>query len=316
MIRSMYYVIITVIVIAILLAFLMWPKDKVVGRDIAPEDITEFVYTRSSSTFPPSYQRYRLYTDGGTYKFYHEKREGTHWPLTESDITISGSRELSNEEWKEILGYLEGGKATKRKEHTESGGSGLSLYLYWTGDGSKDQEFSFITLEAKDSFEKFCDGLAVSTEKERRVNTVGKYDFYTEEGTMLIDYYTVQKGTPTGEDEGKEKYEIVLKSCKEADFLLLEEYVTSFDGEENVKCYKVPRTVLESCYRIIEERGFKQWEGDGISIDGKLSVCRFYDGEKYFRVSTDSMPHVNGEEDIERIGRQMADYLREEYLIE
>lgn len=144
------------LVIAGALLVLAGNRARVVGRDIAAADITEFFYTRSSSVNPPEYQRYRFRVEDGTYTFYHEKREGAHWPLTESDITVSGTVELSGKEWTEFMECLNGGTVKKRGESAEAGGSGPWLYLYWKGDRAKYQEFSFSSLEAKRSFEEFC----------------------------------------------------------------------------------------------------------------------------------------------------------------
>ena len=145
------------VVIAIAIVVLLFVqagrRERVVGKDIALESITEFYYTHSSSTYPPDYQRYRFYVEEGTYKFYHEKREGTDWPLTESHITGSGSIELSEKEWAEFLNLLKGGAVKKRNPSFESGGSGPWLYLYWKGDRSKYQEFSFASEEMRSSFE-------------------------------------------------------------------------------------------------------------------------------------------------------------------
>ena len=44
----------------------------------------------------------------------------------------------------------------KRKEHLESGSSGPWLFLYWNGDRSKYQEFSFPSWGARKSFEEYC----------------------------------------------------------------------------------------------------------------------------------------------------------------
>ena len=133
---------------------------KVVGTDVTMEDITEFYYTYATSTYPPDYQRYHFYVKDGSYLFYHEKREGRHWPLTEKDVTVSGTKNLSPEEWEIFFSCVNGGKVEKRKEHLESGGSGPWLYLYWKGDKSKIQEYSFANLGKKTSFEEFCVKLA------------------------------------------------------------------------------------------------------------------------------------------------------------
>ena len=133
-----------------------WNGKKIVGKNISIGDVKEFYYTYSTSTFPPDYQRYRFYVDDGKYFFYHEKREGDHWPLRETDKTVFGTVELSEAEWATFFDYLKGGVVKKRTESTECGSSGPWLYLYWKGDHSKYQEFSFESFDKKTSFEKFC----------------------------------------------------------------------------------------------------------------------------------------------------------------
>ena len=129
---------------------------KTVGTEVKMEDITEFYFTYSSSTNPPRYQRYHLYVKDGLYQFYHEKREGNHWPLREKDITVSGTKELSLEEWQTFFNFIKGGNVEKRKEHLESGSSGPWLFLYWKGDKGTIQEYSFPSLAVKKTFEDFC----------------------------------------------------------------------------------------------------------------------------------------------------------------
>ena len=72
---------------------------KIVGEEILFEEVTDFYYTVDASTFPPYYQRYRLYTEDGTHFFYHETREGGGWPQTEENITRSGTKELGEDQW-------------------------------------------------------------------------------------------------------------------------------------------------------------------------------------------------------------------------
>ena len=62
------------IAVVVFLFIMTGNRERVVGADIAAEDITEFFYTYSSSTYPPDYQRYRLYKENGKYKFNHQKR--------------------------------------------------------------------------------------------------------------------------------------------------------------------------------------------------------------------------------------------------
>ena len=46
-----------------------------VGADIRQNEITEFYYTYENINFNAFYQRYRFYTEGGKYWFYHETRQ-------------------------------------------------------------------------------------------------------------------------------------------------------------------------------------------------------------------------------------------------
>ncbi len=131
-------------------------SSKTVGKQVKEADITEFYFTRSGSTNPPTFQRYRLYAENSARYFYHEKREGDHWPLVESDITVSGTKELSDEEWNMFYSLLEGGTVRDRSENLDSGGDGPWLYLYWKGDRSKTQEYSFASYGKEKEFEDAC----------------------------------------------------------------------------------------------------------------------------------------------------------------
>lgn len=132
--------------------------EWIVGEDIESVDITEFYYTRASSRQTADYQRYHFYAKDGKYYFRHEKREGTRWPLTEADVTLSGTKEVTAE-WDELIGYLKGGTVRKRSEHITTGGSAPALYLYWTFDKDKYQEFSFESPAKQADFEAFCAAL-------------------------------------------------------------------------------------------------------------------------------------------------------------
>ena len=138
-------------------------RQVTVGTDVALSDVTDFYYTYSTSTNSPHYQRYRFYVDDQKYIFYHETREGGGWPQTEKDITDSGSRQLSETEWAEFFECLKGGTVENRKEHLESGNAGPWLFLYWKGDRSKCQEFTFASPAARFAFEELC----VRLKKER-----------------------------------------------------------------------------------------------------------------------------------------------------
>ncbi len=134
-------------------------RTETVGKGIKTSDITEFWYTYSSSTNPPRFQRYRFYVDGDVWHFYHEKREGHHWPLTEADVTISGDVVLSQDQVALLFSCLDGGTVKARGESADSGNAGPWLYLYWKKDKSKYQEFSFSSYSNRLKFEEFCEEL-------------------------------------------------------------------------------------------------------------------------------------------------------------
>lgn len=153
-------VIVLIVICALLFGVIMggnmFGSGKKVGKDIKIGDITELYYTYATSTFPPDYQRYYFYVKDGKTYFYHEKREGEAFPLTEEYITVSGTVELTEEQWAEFFGYLEGGSVTKRTESTTTGDSGPWLYLYWKNDKGKIQKFEFDSYGKLKEFEDFC----------------------------------------------------------------------------------------------------------------------------------------------------------------
>lgn len=161
--RGIVVIIITaallLIAAVIVAAALIKPSVYTVGKNIKSADITEVYFTRSSSVNPPYYQRYRIYTENGKYMFYHEKREGDTFPLTEKDITVSGSFELSEEEKSSLFDCLDGGKVRKRTESVDSGSDGPWVYLYWKGDKSKYQELSFASYDKEAKYEALCEKL-------------------------------------------------------------------------------------------------------------------------------------------------------------
>lgn len=156
-------VIIGVVLVAVLVLLVKKvgeSKVRMVGQDIPMEKVTEFYYTKAASTFPPYYQRYQLSVKEGKHLFYHETREGDSWPLREEHITHSGTVELTPEQWAEFAALLEGGAVVMRTDSVNSGSSGPDLYLYWTGDKGKYQEFSFASIQKEDAFEALCAALA------------------------------------------------------------------------------------------------------------------------------------------------------------
>lgn len=147
---------------------------QTVGKGIGINDVTEFYYTYASSTFPPQYQRYRFFMEGGKRYFYHEKREGNVFPLTEAHITVSGTAELTETDWKRFFGFLEGGTVKKREENVTSGDAGPWLYLYWNGDNGCVQEFSFASYGKLSEFEAYCAELCNGTPLGKRFTVINK----------------------------------------------------------------------------------------------------------------------------------------------
>ncbi len=129
---------------------------RIVGQTVMKKDIRDFYFTLSSSTNPPQFQRWRFYEEDGKKYFYHEKREGDHWPLREGDITISGTRELTEAQWDEFFECLQGGSVQRRRDSLESGGRGPWLYLYWRGDRGVIQQFDFADVSSRLAFEDLC----------------------------------------------------------------------------------------------------------------------------------------------------------------
>ena len=134
------------------------------GRDrtgeIDMEKITDFYFTRDGSTYPPYFQRYRLHCEGGERTFYHETREGDHWPLTEADITVSGTIALDDAAWAECCELLRGGTATPREESLDDGDDGPWIFIYRQGGDREGEQFAFASWEKQREFEAFCGRLA------------------------------------------------------------------------------------------------------------------------------------------------------------
>lgn len=135
---------------------LLGKKEYRLEKDIKQEAFKKFYYTYSSTAFPPEFQRYLFAVDNGKATFYHEKREGETVFLKEKDITVSGTLELSADEWQTFWDFLKKGTVHKRIESTTSGDAGPWLFLYWDGDKDVNQEFEFTNYSTLRAFETFC----------------------------------------------------------------------------------------------------------------------------------------------------------------
>lgn len=149
----------------------LFAKKMIVGTDIAFDDITDFYYTEEKINYDAFYQRYRFYVEDGKHLFFHETRErkNDYGPCTEEDTVQSGTLELSDDQWSEFTKLVKGGTVTAREDSADSGGSGPWLYLYWTDDKSKYQQFSFESYGTEAKFEEFCLTLAPKKDTDDRL---------------------------------------------------------------------------------------------------------------------------------------------------
>ncbi len=145
------------LLLVLLALYVTGAVGRTVGETVKLKDIKDFYFTYSSSTNPPRFQRYRFYLEeDGKPVFYHEKREGDHWPLREEDVTVSGTRELTGEQWTAFYECILGGTVRRRQKSADAGGRGPWTYLYWRGDQGIIQEFTFPSPEARRAFEEMC----------------------------------------------------------------------------------------------------------------------------------------------------------------
>lgn len=157
--RKMLYVILScaaAAAVVLLSVMVLLNRTYVVGKSIQPQSVTQFYHTVSTTTNPAQYQRYHFYEENGAHFFFHETRMGNHWPLTEEDAAVKGIVQLTDAQWAQLLELLDGGSVCRRGETAVSGGSGPWMYLYWTGDRGKVQEFAFASQEKEAAFEEFC----------------------------------------------------------------------------------------------------------------------------------------------------------------
>lgn len=140
-------------------------RETINGTDIAFEDVVDFYYTYDWIGYNAFYQRYRFYVEDGKYLFFHETRktEDDYGWNTEEDITASGTRELSDEEWKTFLEFLNKGTIQTPEESADAGdgASGPWQYVYYRkGKDTERMEFLFDSLGSRTDFEEFCAALA------------------------------------------------------------------------------------------------------------------------------------------------------------
>ena len=159
---KIFAIAVVVLVVAAVVAVLAAKdRQRTVGTDIPAAEITEFYCTTATSTNPAYWRQYRFYMEGEQWRFFHETRQGSQWPLTGADtVTDCGARKLSQQEYEQFAESISGGSVTKRTENADSGSRGPWFYLYWKGDKGKYQQFAFADYTAQQNFEQLCAELA------------------------------------------------------------------------------------------------------------------------------------------------------------
>ncbi len=141
--------------------------NKIVGKDIGKDDITDFYYTVENINYDAFYQRYRFYVEDGKHMFFHETRErkDDYGPCTEEDTTLTGTIELTDNQWSGFFDLVSGGTVKAREESADAGDDGPWLFLYWVNDKGKYQQFSFDSYGTQKEFVDFCLSLVPESEK-------------------------------------------------------------------------------------------------------------------------------------------------------
>ena len=145
----------------------LFSGEKIVGKDIGIDDITDFYYTVENINYDAYYQRYRFYAEDGKHMFFHETRErkDDYGPCTEDDATLKGTIELTDDQWTGFFDLINGGTVKAREESADAGDDGPWLFLYWTNDKDKYQQFSFDSYGTQKEFVDFCLSLVPQSEK-------------------------------------------------------------------------------------------------------------------------------------------------------
>lgn len=210
----------------------LFSGEKIVGKDIQKEDITDFYYTVSNINYDAFYQRYWFYIEDGKHIFFHETRErkNDYGPCTEDDTTLIGTIELTDDQWDEFYDFVIGGKVKAREESADSGSEGPWLYLYWTNDKSKIQQFSFESYEKQKRFEDYCKTLVQRPAEIMNTFEVTDPDLseeYIKEDKLvtMVRYYEMSDGTwKTDKNSYKYRLEItgrMSNAAKESTFIYL-----------------------------------------------------------------------------------------------
>ena len=183
---------------------------KIVGKQIAFDDISEFYYTVEDINYDAFYQRYMFYVSNGRYYFFHETRErkNDYGPATEEDATAKGTMELDDDRWEKFCDLIEGGSVKARSDNAESGDRGPWYFLYWKGDKDKYQVYKFASAAEESGFEKYCEELAkeAGNELDGAAGGLSEEDLSIE--LMSIDYHPGY-----GDMNGESHYNSLMKDA-------------------------------------------------------------------------------------------------------
>ena len=93
----------------------------IVGTDITENQIDKFYYTIENINYDAYYLRYLFYVEDGKHMFFFEERErkNNYGPTTKEDTIAEAEFELSDDEWSEFLGIVEGGEIRAREDDPE-----------------------------------------------------------------------------------------------------------------------------------------------------------------------------------------------------
>ena len=126
---------------------------------------------------------------------------------------------------------------------------------------------------------------------------------------MIINYYS-----KTYSLDKYDSHEMVLSTTSDSSKMRLDIYKKLDNNAETKTTVYLPNTVIDDCMKWIKECKMNTWNQDsqGISLDGKLMVCKFYFNGEYIRVSTDCMPE-NGEQMIEEVANIISKHVSQKY---
>lgn len=265
--------------------------ERIVGSDIVFEDIRDFYYTYSTSTYPPEYQRYRFYQENGRKYFFHESRQDGDWPQTEEDVTVNGTLELSEETWAVFCDCLSGGAVKPPSDEILDGDAGPFMVLYLAHDEGENSEFSFASTEKMYRFEELCSTLAE--------NHVLTRFYYIHGGYMSPQSFEIfmRKGEYFIRENEDEARSFDMAFAKEIEQIIVEYNMVSWNG-----FHKSRRHVLDGEGFSLE---FRYADGTSVYASGENSFPDGYDDaiDKIRMVlEKEKMSHIAGKYRYEGMG--------------